>query len=133
MKPPTFGEIGCTTRPAHKTLRLEVDDGRRRWQLRLPAMVAGLADRIWAVKELLMAVVPPDVTRTKKKLPIRLPVILDSISKAGFSKAVAIVQHIQSIAVLIYVAVLYHLIIPSAFCSLDAYLIVFSNPTNAIR
>ena len=42
-----------------KTLRLEVNDGQRRWQPRSPAMVAGLADHIWTVKELLTTVVPP--------------------------------------------------------------------------
>ena len=52
------------TRPI-KTLRLEVNDGRRRWQPRSPAMAAGLTDHIWTVKELLMTVVTPDVTNTK--------------------------------------------------------------------
>jgi len=42
-----------------KTLRLEVNDSHRRWQPRSPAMAAGLADRIWTVKELLTTVVPP--------------------------------------------------------------------------
>jgi hypothetical protein len=37
-----------------KTLRVELfDDPRRRWQLRTPAMAAGLTDSIWTVKELL--------------------------------------------------------------------------------
>ena len=52
------------TRPL-KTLRVEVNDGRRRWRLRSPAMAAGLMDHIWTVKELLMTVVAPDVTNTK--------------------------------------------------------------------
>jgi hypothetical protein len=52
------------TRPV-KTLRIEVDDGRRRWQPRSPAMAAGLTDHIWTVKELLATVVAPDVTNTK--------------------------------------------------------------------
>jgi len=52
------------TRPV-KTLRVEVNDGRCRWQLRSPAMAAGLTDHIWTVKELLMTVVAPDVTNTK--------------------------------------------------------------------
>jgi len=52
------------TRPL-KTLRVEVNDGRRRWQPRSPAMAAGLTDHIWTVKELLMTVVTPDVTNTK--------------------------------------------------------------------
>jgi hypothetical protein len=42
-----------------KTLRLEVNTSSRRWLPRSPAMVAGLTDRIWTVKELLMTVVPP--------------------------------------------------------------------------
>lgn len=36
-----------------KTLRLEVNDGFRRWLHRSPAMVAGLADHIWSIEELL--------------------------------------------------------------------------------
>ena len=42
-----------------KTLRLEVNTSSRRWLPRSPAMVAGLTDRMWTVKELLMTVVPP--------------------------------------------------------------------------
>jgi hypothetical protein len=42
-----------------KTLRLAVNDSRRRWQPRSPAMAAGLSDRIWTVKELLTTVVSP--------------------------------------------------------------------------
>jgi hypothetical protein len=51
------------TRPV-KTLRVEVNDGFRRWQSRSPAMAAGLTDHIWSVKELLMTVVAPDVINT---------------------------------------------------------------------
>ena len=51
------------TRPV-KTLRLEVNEGRRRWQQRTPAMAAGLTDHIWTVKELLMRVVPPNPINT---------------------------------------------------------------------
>jgi hypothetical protein len=36
-----------------KTLRLEVNDSTRRWLQRSPAMVAGLADHIWSIEELL--------------------------------------------------------------------------------
>ena len=44
-----------------KTLRLEIlNDPRRRRQPRTPAMVAGLTNRIWTVKELLTTVVPPN-------------------------------------------------------------------------
>ena len=52
------------TRPV-KTLRVEVNDGQRRWQPRSPAMAAGLTDHIWTVKELLMTVVAPDIINTK--------------------------------------------------------------------
>jgi hypothetical protein len=48
-----------------KTLRLEVNDGQRRWQPRSPAMAAGLTDHIWTVKELLMTVIAPNVINTK--------------------------------------------------------------------
>lgn len=52
------------TRPV-KTLRVQVNDGQRRWQARTPAMAAGLTDHIWTVKELLMRVVPPNTINTK--------------------------------------------------------------------
>ena len=52
------------TRPV-KTLRIEVKDGRRRWQPRSPAMFAGLTDHIWTVKELLTMVVAPDINTFK--------------------------------------------------------------------
>jgi len=52
------------TRPL-KTLRIEVNDGRRRWQPRSPAMAAGLTDHIWTVKELLMTLVAPEVINTE--------------------------------------------------------------------
>ena len=52
------------TRPV-KTLRLEVNDGQRRWQSRSPATAAGLTDRIWTVKELLMIVIAPIPINTK--------------------------------------------------------------------
>jgi hypothetical protein len=48
-----------------KTLRLEVNDGTRRWQQRSPVMAAGLTDHIWTVKELLMTVVAPNVINMK--------------------------------------------------------------------
>lgn len=47
-----------------KTLRVEVNDGFRRWQPRSPAMTAGLTDHIWSVKELLMTVVAPVAINT---------------------------------------------------------------------
>ncbi len=36
-----------------KMLRVEVDNGSRRWQQRSPAMAAGLTDHIWSVLGLL--------------------------------------------------------------------------------
>jgi len=43
-----------------KTLRVEaLDDPRRRWIRRSPAMAAGLTDHIWTVKELLKTVTLP--------------------------------------------------------------------------
>jgi hypothetical protein len=36
-----------------KTLRLEANDGQRRWIPRSPAMAAGLTDRIWTMEDLL--------------------------------------------------------------------------------
>jgi hypothetical protein len=45
-----------------KTLRLEVNDGPRRWLQRSPAMVAGLTDRIWSIAELLSYVPVPNNT-----------------------------------------------------------------------
>ena len=48
-----------------KTLRLEVfDDPPRRWLPRTPAMVAGLTDHIWTVKELLTTLPVPSTTNT---------------------------------------------------------------------
>ena len=43
-----------------KTLRLEVNDGIRRWLHRSPAMAAGLADHIWTTEELLTMVPVPN-------------------------------------------------------------------------
>ncbi len=47
-----------------KMLRVEVNDGSRRWLQRSPAMAAGLTDHIWSVKELLMTVVALAVINT---------------------------------------------------------------------
>jgi hypothetical protein len=49
---------------AVKSLRVEVNDGQRRWQPRSPAMAAGLTDHIWTVKELLTTVVAPNANNT---------------------------------------------------------------------
>ena len=45
-----------------KTLRLEVNDGTRRWLKRSPAMVAGLADHICSIEDLLSYVPVPNNT-----------------------------------------------------------------------
>ena len=45
-----------------KTLRLEVNDGTRRWLQRSPAMVADLTDHIWSIEELLSYVPVPNNT-----------------------------------------------------------------------
>ncbi len=45
-----------------KTLRLEVNDGSRRWRQRSPAMVAGLTDHIWSIEELLSYLPLPNNT-----------------------------------------------------------------------
>lgn len=42
-----------------KTLRVEVEEEKRRFEPRTPAMAAGLTDRIWSIKELLWTVVSP--------------------------------------------------------------------------
>jgi hypothetical protein len=43
-----------------KSLRVEVNDGQRRWQPRSPAMAAGLTDHIWTIEELMMTVAIPN-------------------------------------------------------------------------
>ncbi|MEA2045247.1 MAG: hypothetical protein U9N48_01795 [Euryarchaeota archaeon] len=50
-----------------KTLRIEVNDGQRRWQPRSPAMAASLTDHIWTIEELLMAVPVPDAEANNTK------------------------------------------------------------------
>lgn len=42
-----------------KTLRVEVEEEKRRFAPRTPAMAAGLTDHIWSIKELLWTVVSP--------------------------------------------------------------------------
>lgn len=51
------------TRPL-KTLRVEVNDGQRRWLPRSSAMAAGLSDRLWSAEELLTRVVAPGSINT---------------------------------------------------------------------
>jgi hypothetical protein len=52
------------TRPV-KSLRIEVNDGQRRWEQRSPAMAAGLPDHIWTIEELLVNVVAHVIDNTK--------------------------------------------------------------------
>lgn len=52
------------TRPV-KSLRVEVNDGQRRWKQRSAAMAAGLADHVWTIEELLMTVTVPESDNTK--------------------------------------------------------------------
>lgn len=42
-----------------KTLRVRVAEGRRTWQLRTPAMAAGLTDHLWTIRELAEFLVLP--------------------------------------------------------------------------
>jgi hypothetical protein len=37
----------------HKSLRIELKEGDRKWMQRTPAMTEGLIDRIWSLSELL--------------------------------------------------------------------------------
>lgn len=37
----------------HKSLRLEINQGNKRWMQRTPAMAEGLTDHIWTIRELL--------------------------------------------------------------------------------
>lgn len=52
------------TRPV-KSLRLEVNDGTRKWEPRSPAMAARLTDHIWTLAELMMTVVVIDRNNVK--------------------------------------------------------------------
>lgn len=42
----------------HKSLRVPVDDGKRKWKQRTPVMAEGLTDHIWKLEELLMFRIP---------------------------------------------------------------------------
>jgi len=42
----------------HKSLRLEVNQGRKRWMQKTPAMAEGLVDHVWTIKELMTFRVP---------------------------------------------------------------------------
>jgi hypothetical protein len=42
----------------HKSLRLEINEGKKRWMQRAPAMAEGLVDHIWTIKNLMTFRVP---------------------------------------------------------------------------
>ena len=42
----------------HQSLRIEINEGRKRWTQRTPAMAEGLTDHVWSLKELLTFRVP---------------------------------------------------------------------------
>jgi len=42
----------------HKSLRQRVDQGRKKWTQRTPAMAEGLTDHIWTIKELMAFRIP---------------------------------------------------------------------------
>ena len=42
----------------HQALRLEINEGRKRWMQRTPAMAEGLTDHVWSLRELLTFRVP---------------------------------------------------------------------------
>jgi hypothetical protein len=45
-----------------KTLRLDVNDGTRRWLHRSTAMFADITDRVWSIEDLISCVPAPDNT-----------------------------------------------------------------------
>jgi hypothetical protein len=45
----------------HDALKIEIDDGVRRWKQRTPAMAAGITDHIWTLEELFNVKPPPDM------------------------------------------------------------------------
>ena len=42
----------------HKSLRIRVDLGRKKWMKRTPAMAEGLTDHVWTIKELMTFRIP---------------------------------------------------------------------------
>jgi len=42
----------------HQSLRVRIDDGKRKWKQRTPFMAEGLTDHVWTLKELLVFKVP---------------------------------------------------------------------------
>jgi hypothetical protein len=43
-----------------KSLRVEVNNDQRRWELRSPAMAAGITDHIWTIGEIMMMLAVPE-------------------------------------------------------------------------
>jgi len=63
LRAASIGEDAVYNLARHvKTLRLEANDGTRRWLQRSPAMVAGLTDHIWSIEELLSRIPVPNNT-----------------------------------------------------------------------
>lgn len=48
----------------HKSLRIELNQSEKRWQLRTPAVAAELTDHIWTVKELFLTIPVPANSNT---------------------------------------------------------------------
>ena len=42
----------------HKSLRLEIKDGGKKWKQRTPAMAEGLTDHVWSLSDLLCFRIP---------------------------------------------------------------------------
>jgi len=42
----------------HKSLRLRIDQGRKKWMQRTPAIAEGLTDHVWSIKELMVFRIP---------------------------------------------------------------------------
>lgn len=67
-------DVGYNVARQVKTLRLEVNDGPRRWLHRSPAMVAGLTGHIWSIEELLSCVpVPLTILERETTWPRKSP------------------------------------------------------------
>ena len=52
----------------HKSLKLKIDSGKRKWFQRTPAMVKKITDDMWSLKELLTFVVPLGNTTEKERI-----------------------------------------------------------------
>lgn len=73
---------------SHKSLRKEVRDGRKKWLKETPAMVEGLTDHIWTLKEVLSFRVPPKAKKRKKVFPLGIELVNIDLEPIGFREAV---------------------------------------------